>query len=161
MRRGLLRLVVVVLGVAAPPVAAEPSRPLGALGVSGDLTLTGPGPKNRAAADLTVYVTQRYGLYVAARQVTVSPLADAGHVTVGVAYRAAGARPTLDVVLHADGGVAWPLAPALGGGVAAYLWPLKRVPVAITTSMGAYLIVDGLEDTHVAFSLGLGVALAR
>jgi len=157
------RIAVVVVGMvvlAAASAVAEPVRPIGALGVSGDLTLSGPGPKNRVAADLTVYVRQRLGLYVAARQVTVSPFADAGHVTAGIAYRAAAARPKLEIVVHADGGVAWPLAPALGGGVTAYLWPLK-VPVAVTTGMGAYVIVDGVADTHVAFSLGVGLALAR
>jgi len=133
------RIAVVVVGIVgalgASRAVAEPVRPIGALGMSGDLTLSGPGPKNRVAADLTVYVRQRLGLYVAARQVTVTPFADAGHVTAGIAYRAAAARPKLEIVVHADGGVAWPLAPALGGGVTAYLWPPK-VPVAVNPGMG-------------------------
>lgn len=157
-------LAVAAIFALAAPAAAEPVRPLGALGVTGDLTLSGPRPRNRFAADLTVYVAQRLGLYAAARQVTVEPLGDAGHVTAGVAYRAAAARPRLELVLHADAGVAWAaddVMPAAGAGITTFLWPLKRVPVAVTTGMHAYLIVDGLDDTHVAFSLGLGLALAR
>lgn len=150
-----------VLVALLAPAAAEPVRPLGSLNVTGDLTLTGPRPRNRVGADLTVYVQQRLGLYVAARQVTVAPLGDAGHVTAGIAYRAAAARPKLEVVLHADGGVAWPLAPVAGGGVTTFLWPLKGVPAALTTGAHAYLILDGVDDTHVAFSLGLGLAVAR
>jgi hypothetical protein len=131
------------------------------LNVTGDLTLSGPRPRNRFGADLTVYVTQRLGLYAAARQVTVEPLADAGHVTGGIAYRAAAARPRLELVLHADAGVAWPTAPVAGGGVTTFLWPLTRLPLALTAGAHAYLIVDGVDDTHVAFSMGLGLALAR
>lgn len=153
--------ILVLAGAAHADDDDAPVRPYGAVGITGDLTLTGPRPRNRFAADLTVYVTQRLGLYAAARQVTVEPLADAGHLTAGIAYRAAAARPRLELVLHADAGVAWPLAPAAGAGVTTYLWPLKRVPVAVTSGSHAYLILDGLDDTHVAFSIGLGLALAR
>ncbi len=146
--------------VTASPASAEVVRPRGALGVSGDLVLTGPGPRNRFAADLTVYLRQRLGLYAAARQLTIDPLFDAGQVTAGIAYRAAAARPKLELVVHADAGAAWPLAPAAGGGVTTYLWPTK-LPLAITTGTSAYLVLDGADNTRVVFSLGLGLALAR
>ena len=158
-----MRAFAILAALAATAHADEPVRPLGALGVTGDLTLTGPRPRNRFAADVTVYVAQRLGVYAAARQLTVEPLADAGHLTAGIAYRAAAARPRLELVLHADAGVAWAdgLMPAAGTGITTFLWPLKRVPVAVTTGAHAYLIVDGLDDTHVAFSMGLGLAIAR
>ncbi|MCL4224338.1 MAG: hypothetical protein KJZ91_07635 [Myxococcales bacterium] len=139
---------------------AEPARPVGALGLGGDLALSGPSPRQRAAVDLTLYVRQRLGVYAAARQVTLSPLADAGQLTLGVAYRAAAARPRLELVLHGDAGVAWPLAPVAGGGVTTYLWP-TRLPLALTTGASVYLIVDGVDATRLAVSLGLGLAVAR
>jgi hypothetical protein len=159
-------LLMLLSGTAAAEPADEPARPIGALGFTGDLTLTGPRPRNRFAADLTVYVSQKLGLYAAARQITVEPAGDAGHVTAGIAYRAAAARPRLEMVLHADAGAAWTAGgddwlPTAGAGITTYLWPLKTVPVAVTTGSHAYLVLDGVEDTHLAFSLGLGLALAR
>lgn len=153
--------VVLALGVLAGTAAAEPVRPLGALNVTGDLTLTGPRPRNRFAVEATGYVTQRVGIYAAAHQITVEPLGDAGKVTAGIAYRAAAARPRLEVVIHGDAGVSWPLLPVVGGGVTTYLWPLTSLPFAVTTGAHAYLVVDGVEDTHLAFSIGLGLAISR
>jgi hypothetical protein len=153
---GVVGVVMTTAGVAA----AEPVRPLGALGLAGDLTLSGPSPRNRFGADVTVYVGQRLGLYAAARRLTFDPLADSGQLTGGIAYRAAAARPKLELVVHGDGGVAWPLAPVLGGGMTTYLWP-TRFPVAITAGLGAYLLVDGVENTRVVITTGLGLALAR
>lgn len=85
-------------------------------------------------------------------------------MTFGLAYRAAAARPWLELVLHGDVGAAWRddgWVPASGAGVTTFLWPLKKVPVAITTGSHGYVILDGVDDTHLAFSLGLGLAIAR
>ncbi len=156
-------LAVTILVVVATPAsaAAEPVGPIGALGASGDLALTGGGSRRRVAAEAVAYLTRRYGVYAAVRRATVDPFLDEGQVTIGVAMRAAAARPTLELVVHADAGVAWPTAPVVGGGVTAYLWPLKRVPVALTAGLGAYLVIDGVDDTRLAVGLGLGLAIAR
>jgi hypothetical protein len=168
MRGGLL-IIAALAGAAhadepAPEAEPAPERPIGSLGFTGDLTLSGPRPRQRFGVDATLYLNQRVGLYAAARQVTVEPLADAGHVTVGLAYRAAAARPRLELVLHGDAGAAWRddgWVPAAGAGVTTFLWPLKNVPVALTTGSHGYVILDGVDDTHLAFSLGLGLAIAR
>lgn len=153
--------VVVALASAVSVARAEPVRPLGSLRGTGDLALTGPSPRNRVAGDVIVYLSQRVGVFAGVQHVTVKPFADAGQVTVGMAYRAAAARPKLDLVLHADAGVTWPLAPAAGGGVITFFWPLKQVPVAVTAGSNAYLVLDGVDDTRIVLSMGLGLALAR
>jgi hypothetical protein len=149
--------------VAAASVAAAdpPPRPLGSLRASGDLTLTGPSPRNRMAGDVIVYLGQRVGVFAGVQHVTLKPFADAGQVTAGMAYRAAAARPRLDLVLHADVGATWPLAPTAGGGVIAFFWPLKQVPVAVTSGTNVYLVLDGVDDTRLVLSVGLGLAIAR
>jgi hypothetical protein len=162
--RAMLLLLVLVSVAHADDAEPKPVRPIGSLGVTGDLTLSGPRPRQRFGVDATLYLNQRVGLYAAARQVTVEPLADAGHITFGLAYRAAAARPRLELVLHGDVGAAWRAdgwVPASGAGVTTFLWPLTKVPVAITTGSHGYVILDGVDDTHFAFSLGLGLALAR
>ena len=153
---------VALVAVASSPMArAEPARPIGSLRGSGDLTLTGPSPKNRVAGDVIVYLGQRAGLFAGVQHVTVEPFGDAGQATVGLAYRAAAARPKLDLVLHGDVGVTWPLAPTAGGGVIAFFWPLKQVPVAVTSGASAYLVLDGVDETRIVVSVGLGLAIAR
>ena len=159
-----LLVVVAALAWAASPVSvarAEPVRPLGSLRGTGDLALTGPSPRNRVAGDVIVYLGLRVGVFAGVQHVTLEPFADAGQATVGMAYRAAAARPKLDLVLHADAGVTWPLAPTAGGGLITFFWPLKRVPVAVTAGSNAYLVIDGADDTRIVLSVGLGLALAR
>ncbi|HVV84866.1 MAG TPA: hypothetical protein VHE35_17500 [Kofleriaceae bacterium] len=77
-----------------------------------------------------------------------------------MAYRAAAARPRLELVVHADAGVARPRAAVLGGGSTVYLWP-ARVPVALTFDLGVSALVHGVDDSHLALALGVGLAVAR
>ena len=111
-------------------------------------------------AALTAYVTGRLGLRAAIHHVSLAPFAEAGLAAVGVTYRAAAARPRLEVVVRAEAGVAWPLAPAIGVGAMTYLWP-TRWPVAVTLDLGATAIVDGVVDSRLVIALGLGLSLAR
>lgn len=149
------------IALAAPgDVAAEPSRPRGAVQATSALLLTGGRPRQRAGLAVTAYVNQRLGIRAAVTLVTLEPLADAGVAMVGIAYRAAAARPKLELVVHAEGGLAWPTAPAFGGGLTTFLWP-TRLPLAVTVDLGATAIVDGVVDSRVALSVGLGLALAR
>ena len=150
-----------LIAMTATAVADTPPRPIGSLRGTGDLTLTGPSPHNRVGGDLIVYLTQRTGVFAGVQQVTVKPFADAGQATAGIAYRAAAARPRLDMVLHGDVGATWPLAPTVGGGIITFFWPLKKVPVALTSGANAYLVLDGVDDTRVVLSIGLGLAIAR
>jgi hypothetical protein len=153
----LFALVILTSAAAADP----PPKPIGSLRVTGELMWTGPSPRNRMGGDLIVYLGQRVGLYAGVQQVTLSPLAEAGQATAGVAYRAAAARPRLDLVMHGDAGVTWPLAPTVGGGLITYLWPLKKVPVAVTLGTNGYLVLDGVDNTRFVLSGGIGLALAR
>ncbi len=149
------------IALAAPgDVAAEPPRPRGAVQATSALLLTGGRPRQRAGLAVTAYVGQRLGIRAAVTLVTLDPWADVGVAMVGIAYRAAAARPKLELVVHAEGGLAWPTAPALGGGVTTYLWP-TRLPLAVTADLGATAIIDGVADSRVALSVGLGLALAR
>lgn len=156
-------VVLAALIAMAAPAAADPApRPIGSLRATGDLTLTGPSPHNRVGGDLIVYVNQRTGVYAGVQQVTLKPsFADVGQATAGIAYRAAAARPRLDLVLHGDVGATWSLAPTVGGGVITFFWPLKKVPVAITSGANAYLVLDGVDNTRIVLSIGLGLAIAR
>jgi hypothetical protein len=137
------------------------AEPIGALGGTGDLGLTGDRPRRRVSGEVVLYVSRRYGLYAALGRATTAPWFDQGQATVGIALRVAAARPELDIVVHGDGGVAWPLAPVIGGGVATYFWPMKSVPVALTSGMRAYVIIDDVRDTQLAIALNVGLSLAR
>ncbi len=155
-------LAVALIALAAATANADtPPRPIGSLRSTGELMWTGPSPRNRLGGDLIVYLNQRVGVYAGVQAVTLKPFADAGQVTAGMAYRAAAARPKLDLVLHADVGATWPLAPAAGGGVITYFWPLKSVPVALTLGSNAYLVLDGVDNTRLVLSGGIGLALAK
>jgi hypothetical protein len=150
-------LAVALAGSLAAPAVADPR---GAIEVGGELLVTGGKPRQRAGVAVTGYLTRRLGLRAAVHLVTVDPLADAGLATIGVSYRAAAARPRLELVVRAEAGVAWPTAPAVGAGATIYLWP-TRAPLALTVDLGATAIVDGVRDSRLGLGLGLGLALAR
>ncbi len=145
------------LAIAPVPVSAEPR---GALQATSELLLTGGKPRQRSGLAVTAYVTRRLGLRAAVHLLPFAPLADTGVATLGIAYRAAAARPKLELVVHAEAGLAWPVAPALGAGTTFYLWP-TRWPVALTFDLGATAIIDGVVDSRLAIALGAGLALAR
>lgn len=150
------RAVVVALALAAAsPAGAEP---IGALVGGGGLALSGGGPVARADAGAIVYVGRRPGVYVGASRVALD--GGSGLVTAGLAYRAAAARPRLELVVLVDGGVAWPRAAVAGAGLLTFLWP-TRWPVAVVASLRAHAIVPDAADARVAWTTGLGLAIAR
>jgi hypothetical protein len=132
--------------------------PIGAVGVGSELAVSGGRPRQRINAIAIAYVTRRSGAYASLGRLALDGAS--GQLTVGVAYRAAAARPKLELVLHGDGGVAWPHRPVIGGGITTFLWPL-RLPIAVTAGVRSYVIVDGIADTRLAWSFDLGLALAR
>lgn len=150
-------------GVLGPRVAhAEPdgpvaTHPIGAIGAGSELTFGDGPPRQRIGAAATVHVARNLALHAALGRATLD--LDRGQLTAGIAYRAAAARPRLELVVHAGAGFAWPAAPAAGAGVTTYLWP-TRFPVAITAGLRLDAIIDGL-DSGPSLSLGLGLALAR
>ena len=145
-------LVLAALGAAAPARA----EPIGAVGAGSELAVLGDGPVQRFDATAIVYVRRRMGF--AARAGRITPDGERGVATVGVAYRAAAARPKLEVVIDLAAGVAWPTAPAGTAGVTGFLWP-TRLPIALTLSARSYALPA--DDAPLGFSLGLGLALAR
>lgn len=157
----MTRAVVVALGLIAGSGAGSGeavAEPRGAVLVGGELALSGGGPTPRAQATAIVYLARRHGAYASVERVALE--GDRGLATVGVAYRAAAARPRLELVLHADAGLAWPRAAAAGGGVLAFLWP-TRLPVALVGGIRVHALVDEPTSARGAWSLGLGLALAR
>lgn len=148
---------VAVVGAALGPRAAV-AEPHGAVIVGSELALSGGGPTPRAQAAAIAYLGRRHGAYASVERVALD--GDRGLATVGVAYRAAAARPRLELVLHADLGVAWPRAAAAGGGVLAFLWP-TRLPVALVGGVRAHALIDEPTEARIAWSLCLGLALAR
>ena len=154
-RAGAALALAVGLGASARAARAEP---IGALIVDGELALSGGGPTQRVGATAIGYLSRRTGGYASVQRVALD--GTSGLATIGIAYRAAAARPRLELVVHADLGATWPLAPAIGAGVDAFLWP-TRLPVAIVTGVSAHAILDGVADTRGAWSLTLGLGLAR
>lgn len=151
---------VLALALGASPAGADPK---GAVEIGSELLVSGGAPRSRAGLAVTAYVRRRLGLRAAAHLVTLDPFADQGVATAGVAYRAAAARPRLELVVRAQAGVAWQpstLAPAFELGTTTFLWP-TRAPIALTLDLGAITILDGVVDTRTAISLGLGLAVAR
>ncbi|MEZ4398643.1 MAG: hypothetical protein R3B06_01395 [Kofleriaceae bacterium] len=153
--RGVGAGAVVAVALAGAPAAGEPR---GAVVVGGELAVTGGGPVQRLHLDGMAFVTRRIGAYASVSRLALD--GGSGLVTAGVAYRAAAARPRLELVVHFDAGAAWPAAPTVGGGVATVVWP-SRWPVAVVVGVRGHLLVDGLADTRTAWSLTGGLALAR
>jgi hypothetical protein len=159
-------LAIAALLVAAP-AAADPDpvapRPLhGSLGLGG-ATVFGGVDRFSAASAIDVLPGGRFGRWGvigAFRDVGLRPVAGHGMLTLGVLREAAGARPRLVILLHADAGVAWgPTAPVVGGGVKTYLGVIG--PLGLTFDVTAHLIVPSIDDTHVVVSVGMLGALLR
>ena len=149
----VIRAVTIATLLVAAPARAEPR---GAIGAGSELAVLGDGLVQRVDATAIVYVTRRLGLEARAGRIT--PDGAHGVATAGVAYRAAAARPKLEVVIDLAVGVAWPTAPAATAGVTGFLWP-TRLPIALTLSARTYALPA--DDAPLGFSLGLGLALAR
>lgn len=128
----------------------RPSRPIhGSIGGGGSLLLSGArGDRLRLDLAIDIKPRSRYGVLLAARGIdlTTDPPRH-GLVLAGVIFEAASARPRLYLDLH--GSVGFDLdarSPVLGGGLRTTLTVYKWFGIA--TDLGAYLVVDGFEDTR-------------
>jgi hypothetical protein len=146
------------LALVAEARTASADRPVhGSLGVGGTLLLAGAdGDRTRGELVLDVEPWSRFGAVVAWRGF------DGGHaglVTAGVAYEAAAARPRVVIDLHGDLGADLDQhAPVVGGGVRALLVVVG--PLGLGIDSGAYLVIDGVEHTRLAITVGGALALA-
>jgi hypothetical protein len=126
--------------------AAYADRPVhGSLGGGGALLLTGDDDKRlRFEVELDIEPGSRYGGLVAWRGFD-----DVHHGMLlgGIVFEGAAARPRLVVDLHGDVGADLDQrAPVIGGGIRATLtiWG----PIGLALDSGAYLVIDGIDDTR-------------
>lgn len=117
----------------------------GSVGGGGSLLLTGEqGDRWRVDAALDLKPWHRYGILLAARAFDESRQ---GLVLGGVIFEAASARPRLVLDLHASLGLDLEArAPAGGGGIRTTLAIYKLLGIAF--DLGAYLVVDGFDETR-------------
>jgi hypothetical protein len=137
---GALAIVCVHAGI------ARAERPVhGSVGVGGPLLLTAHDDNRlRAELELDIEPASRYGGFLAWRGFD-----DKAHGMLlgGLIFEAGAARPRLVVDLHADVGADLDQhAPVVGGGVRTVLtiWG----PFGIALDTGAYLVIDGVDDTR-------------
>ena len=126
---------------------AEP-RFHGSAGAGGALLLTGDrGDRNRFEASLDLE-RGRYGGLLALRGFDTD---HHGLLTAGLVFEAGAARPRLVVDLHADLGADLDQeAPVVGGGIRTVIAIVGPLGVALDT--GAYLVIDGFDDTRLVIS---------
>jgi hypothetical protein len=125
---------------------ARADRPVhGSVGVGGPLLLTAHDDNRlRAELELDIEPGSRYGGLVAWRGFD-----DKAHGMLlgGLIFEGAAARPRLVVDLHADLGADLDQhAPVVGGGIRTVLtiWG----PFGLAFDGGAYLVIDGVDDTR-------------
>jgi hypothetical protein len=117
----------------------------GSVGAGGPLLLTAHDDNRlRAELELDIEPASRYGGFVAWRGFDDKAR---GMLLGGLIFEAGAARPRLVVDLHADVGADLDQhAPVVGGGVRTVLtiWG----PFGIALDTGAYLVIDGVDDTR-------------
>jgi hypothetical protein len=125
---------------------AYADRPVhGSIGIGAPLLLTAHDDNRfRLEIELDVEPESRYGGFVAWRGFD-----DVSHGMLlgGLIFEPAAARPLLVVDMHADVGADLDQhAPVLGGGLRTTLtiWG----PFGLALDAGAYLIIDGIDDTR-------------
>lgn len=140
----------VIAGVLAAPAWASADRPVhGSAGAGAAFLWTGAdGDRYRYELELDLEPRSRFGGLVAWRGF------DADHhgmLLAGLVYEAGAARPTLVVDLHADVGADLDQrAPVFGGGIRTTLtiWG----PFGVALDGGAYLVIDGVDNTRLAIA---------
>jgi hypothetical protein len=123
----------------------------GSVGGGTTLLLTGDqGDRNRFELQADVEPASRWGALLAWRAFDDT---HKGIVGAGVVYEAGAARPRLVVDFHGDAGVDLDhTAPMVGGGLRAVIAVVGPLGVALDT--GAYLVIDGVEDTRLQLATG-------
>lgn len=144
----------VALGSVAPSSVAPSSvawaRPWhGSVGAGGSFLLTGDeGDRYRAEVDVDVEPGSKYGGHIAWRGFDDK---HHGLLLGGLIYEAGAARPRLVVDLHGDVGVDLDhTTPVVGGGVRTTVTVWRFIGVGLDA--GAYLVVDGIEDTRLVIA---------
>jgi len=125
---------------------ARADRPVhGSVGLGGPLLLTAHDDNRlRAELELDLEPGSRYGGFVAWRGFDDEAR---GMLLGGLVYEAGAARPRLIVDLHADAGADLDQrAPVIGGGLRTTLTIYG--PIGVALDSGAYLVLDGIEDTR-------------
>jgi hypothetical protein len=148
-----LAILLAAAATAAAPTEslADPDAPArrihGSAGAGGALLFTGDrGDRARAELAVDVKLGGRFGVLAAWR---AHDLAEEryGLVTAGVVFEAGAARPRLVLDLHADAGAELDArAPVIGGGIRTTL--AITGPLGVVLDAGAYLVLDGFDDTR-------------
>lgn len=117
----------------------------GSVGVGGTLVVTGSqGDRFRLDLAVDLKPRSRYGVVLAWRAFDD---AHRGLVTAGLVFEGAAARPRLVVDLHVDVGADLDRpAPVAGGGIRTTLAIVG--PLGVVLDAGAYLVLDGIDDTR-------------
>ena len=117
----------------------------GSIGAGGAFVLTGErGDRQRAELAIEVKPRSRFGALVAWRAFDQDR---DGLVTAGLVYEGAAARPRLVLDLHVDIGADLDeSAPLIGGGIRTTLTIIG--PLGIVLDTGAYLIIDGVDNSR-------------
>jgi hypothetical protein len=151
------RVIATAIALAVSSASAD-DRPFhGSFSAGGTLLLSGAdGDRQRGELVLDTEPWSRWGALVAWRGFDRHR---GGLVMAGVAYEGGAARPRLVLDLHAEAGVDVDQhAPALGGGVRTLL--LVIGPLGLATDAGAYLVIDGVDRTRLALTVGAAIAAA-
>jgi hypothetical protein len=137
-------LAIIAVALSATPALAD--RPWhGSIGAGSSLSLTGhDGTRLRYELEVDLEPASRYGGLIAWRGFDDQ---FRGMLLGGLMFEGAAARPRLVVGLHVDAGADLDQeAPVLGGGIRTTLTIYKQLGIAFDS--GAYLVLDGLDDTR-------------
>ncbi len=142
-----MRALAIICALATPAAADRPVH--GSVGGGTSLLLTGHGDdRQRFELELDIKPASRFGGLIAWRAF------DGDHhglLLGGLVYEGAAARPRLVVDLHADAGVDLDVtAPVLGGGVRTTLTIWRMIGLGLDG--GAYLVIDGVDDTRLVIA---------
>ena len=142
-----MKTLVVVVLLTTPAWAERPVH--GSVGGGSSLLLTGAeGDRTRFELELDIEPKSRFGGLLAWRAFDDK---HRGMLLGGLVYEAGAARPRLVLDLHADLGVDIDQsAPVAGGGIRTTLTLWKMLGLAFDG--GAYLVIDGLEDTRLVLA---------
>jgi hypothetical protein len=123
----------------------------GSIGGGTTLLVTGDnGDRNRFELEADVVPASRWGALLAWRGFDDD---HEGIVGAGIVYEAGAARPRLVVDFHGDAGVDLDVkAPMVGGGLRTVI--AVAGPLGIALDTGAYLVVDGVENTRLQLATG-------
>ena len=136
--------VLAVLALLAAPAHAE--RPVhGSIGGGGMFLLTGHGDdRHRFELELDIEPASRFGGLLAWRGFDDK---HNGLLLAGLVYEGAASRPRLVVDLHADVGADLDArAPVVGGGARTTIAIWRFIGIGLDS--GAYLVIDGVDDTR-------------